>query len=640
MKKITAILLAVLMLCSAMVTVAAAEGDTPTAPEFQGIQTKVNATDSEKSDVRFISTVNSLEGDKIGYEVVATFVNANGETKNITYTGEKTEGTAVYSSILVNGKTKQATDYDENAKGIFVFTIKGMPNAYDVVLTVKTYVCKGENKYESVYTFQNDVVGGKAVENTYTEQFDNGAASIGQGTYGVVRPYQQNMALKIDNNKLYIPNIDWASTAKQQYWVAIVDRANFQEAVKDIKGTDYEAYVVEMDVQFKALTGSFGFVFNGNGTGTKEAPTVAGDMGSYLSADAANGTCLTYRNTSFAPTWGYYLSDGTQKTMWTPPEKAMKLGTIEFVTDSSATDKVYKLAYVVNGERLDAFINGTWVFGFDSKGYDTSETSDDTYTAWDGVVDFGIKDNSQILMWAQKAESFIDNVKISIPNTQIAKNAETKTLPARTTTYEENFTYQSVTNEAYDLTIPSPSTSVFGTTVSATVDAESAALNVLGGDWKAHWLVLASAEKVNADNGVMILDMNMDIESLKTLTLLVNNSEMVTGHDAFYNGIKADSFGIQFTAISEDSVSVKVKYSTGSALSNGVTKDVQLTDGADGIDIRIVANGSKYSLYIDGTYVLTYDHTSAPNANSNITLWAEGSGTNVIIDDIRIYTAK
>ena len=60
MKKIIAIVLAVLMMCAACVSIAAAGGETLTAPTFQGIQTRVNAADSAKIDVRFISTVNSL----------------------------------------------------------------------------------------------------------------------------------------------------------------------------------------------------------------------------------------------------------------------------------------------------------------------------------------------------------------------------------------------------------------------------------------------------------------------------------------------------------------------------------------------------------------------------------------------------
>ena len=640
----TAIIMAVLLICSAMVTVAAAGGEeTLTAPEFAGIQTRENETDSSKSDVRFLSTVNSLDGDKLGYEVVATFVNADGVTKNITYKGAKTEGTTVYSSVLVNGISKNASDLTEGAIGVYVFTITGVPNAYDVVFTVKTYLVSGTDTYESVETFTYDVVGGKGLEKTYTQEFDKGAASLSQ-TYGLVRPYQQNMALKIDNNKLYVPDIGWASTAKQQYWAAIVDRANFQNAVKDIKGTASEAYVVEMDVQFKALSGAFGFVFNGNGTGTN-ATSTSTDHAANLTNDTANGTVLTFRNQSgnFCPTWGYYLGDGTQKTMWTATEKAMNLinGTT-FVANSSATNGVYRLAYVVNGERLDLFVNGTWVFGFDYAGYDYGTTSVDSYTTWKGHVDSSIKDDSQILMWVQNAESFIDNVKISIPTdgVGVVTDGDTKTLSARTTTYEEDFTYQATTNETYDLTIPSPSKSVFGNTITATVDADTNALNVVGGAWEAHWLVIAGADSVNADNGVMVLDMNMDIESLHRLTLLVNNSEVKAGHTDFYSGIKANSFGIQFTAITEDSVSVKVKHGTGSALSDGETKTVQLSDTTDGIDVRIVANGNKYSVYIEGAYVLTYNHTTAINANSNIALWAEGSATKVIIDDINIYTAK
>lgn len=356
---------------------------------------------------------------------------------------------------------------------------------------------------------------------------------------------------------------------------------------------------------------------------------------------------MTFRNQNgnFCPTWGYYLDNGDQKTMWTNTEKAMPLiSSTTLVTDASATDGVYKLAYVINEQRLDLFINNTWVFGFDHAGYDYGTTSKKDYTTWEGFVDSSIKADSQIIMWAQNAEAFVDNVKISIPTdgVGVVTDGDTKTLSARTTTYEEDFTYEAVTDKTYDVMIPTPSTSVFGNTIKATVDAGAEALNVKGGEWKAHWLSLVGADKVNADNGVMIFDMNLAINAHGTMNISVNNTALASNHDDINAGLKANGFVAQFYTATETGYEVRYQYSTGSALTAGTAVGVELDK--TNINLRVVANGNKYSIYIDGNFVASYEYDAAAegkavNENTNIILWAQ-SPADISIKDINIYTAK
>ena len=95
MKKIIAMLLALLMISTAVITVSA-NTTTPDAPVVRGVQTKVDGAVS----VRFLSTVHSTDGDAVGYVIKATFLDGNTEVQSFTYS--KAEGDSyVYNAQLL-----------------------------------------------------------------------------------------------------------------------------------------------------------------------------------------------------------------------------------------------------------------------------------------------------------------------------------------------------------------------------------------------------------------------------------------------------------------------------------------------------------------------------------------------------------
>ena len=635
MKKITAMLMVLVMICSAFISVSAAtEAEAPVAPKFVGAHTRVNATDSTKNDVRFVSTVSSLTGDLLGYEITATFVNGEGVAKSVTYSGETTQGTIVYSSLLAGEETKLPTDYFADAIGFYVFTLTGVPAGREVVFSAKVYVEADGVKYASEESFRK-LANGEiiSVNNTLFEDYNDGATSLSQISYGLAKPYQPDMGLKIENNKLSVPDIGWSGTAKQRYWVTIVDRAEFQNAVKDIKGTASEAYVVEMDIQFKALPSVLGFVFNGDGKGTNATSTSTDHAANFMS-DAANGSVLTFRTASgnIYPTTGCYKADGTQAT--TNNTGSIIITSPTLVTDPASTDGVYTCAYVVNGARIDLFINGTWAYGFNSA---TSDAS--------------IKDDSMIMMWAQNGPSFIDNVKISIPTDGVGVvtgSDGTKTLSERNTTYHQEFNNHSiVTDEKYGFAIPS--TTATDVRLNAAVDADTEKLNVIGGGWHDNWFVLADSTKAGSSKGLVVVDMDLEIESIGNLFLCLNNSALTSVGADIYSNLKTTGVSVRLQNVADNSEQVSVyiqawKDDGANEVSETKTVTVKTEDGIRKLNVRFIANGNTYSLYIDGNYITTLvpsaENGRPTNENTYVMFWAEKDTTKFSVDNLNVYAAN
>lgn len=111
-----------------------------------GVQEGASKTDSDKFDVRIISTLQTTEGvENIGFEY-SLFC----EKGYVTYPSYNC--TAVYSSVLANyGKeTVHAADYD-NCAYLFALNLQGAPAGQTVTFAVRPYTERGGVKYYGAY---------------------------------------------------------------------------------------------------------------------------------------------------------------------------------------------------------------------------------------------------------------------------------------------------------------------------------------------------------------------------------------------------------------------------------------------------------------------------------------------------------
>ena len=151
MKKITAILLAAIMMMTiVIIPVSAAEADNGlyTAPVFYGTQKRTNS--NETIDVRFVSVTNSLAGAMLGYEITASWWDATAKDyKTTVYSAANghnvLETNTIYASVEAGEETVTATDLGTklgmtDARGIMAVAINGVPAGIEVLFSVKTYV--------------------------------------------------------------------------------------------------------------------------------------------------------------------------------------------------------------------------------------------------------------------------------------------------------------------------------------------------------------------------------------------------------------------------------------------------------------------------------------------------------------------
>lgn len=172
MKKLIALLLTVVMVMSIMLPVVATETNDTVAPEAPVVRSVQLQEVKDGNDqitaynIRFLSTVSSLSGSKLGYEVSAQFEGTNGITRQVYSAANgdtNMEGSTVYSKIYVyDGGEKTSVDAAQlaalklregedasTAKGIFAVAITGVPTNVDVIFTVKSYVIYNGEKIES-----------------------------------------------------------------------------------------------------------------------------------------------------------------------------------------------------------------------------------------------------------------------------------------------------------------------------------------------------------------------------------------------------------------------------------------------------------------------------------------------------------
>ena len=150
-----------------------------------------------------------------------------------------------------------------------------------------------------------------------------------------------------------------------------------------------------MDMSVSRL-GVLGIILNGDNDSTLHKTSAD------YAADRQNAYLVTLRG-SKNPSDYSFTSEGIS------PENDIyfRTGYFNASGDQNATNKIlaydttgnaasFKLSIVVRDGRVDLFIDGEWVFGYDAP----------------TDVDCSKKDNSAVILWAQDSALTIDNIKV------------------------------------------------------------------------------------------------------------------------------------------------------------------------------------------------------------------------------------
>jgi len=408
MKKLIALLLALLMVSSAVIAVSAEE-ETLTAPKIfaQTEPVKTAGTDGELGtaddettgyNVRFLAGVSNTNGTEIGFsKVVAKFYDTTTKAvKAVEYTAEEFKGNTIYQNIYVNGKSQTVAEAtkDSTLIGLFPAGINGVPaDIINVTFEIVAYVTDGTDTKSTTATAE--FLKGEFANITYSQNFDN---VTDLAAAGVSHPYVNDtcatggLPMSINTaGKLQISAHDWHSNP--DYFAHLV-------SADEVNAADIYKFEADVSISSIASGGAFSFILNNDYY--EPAPT-KNPANQYLSdALIARIYLKQVDTTSYVYEFRVqeYMTDGsnvvsvngTQQNSWyrvydrgygNPIATDFKLTMIVDSTDTEEGCKLYLY--------LDGVLVGTLVCS-------------DTYD---------VDDASAIGIWAQGTDVTIDNIKFS-----------------------------------------------------------------------------------------------------------------------------------------------------------------------------------------------------------------------------------
>lgn len=293
MKKLIALLLTVVTVMSIMLPVVATETNDTVAPEAPVVRSVQLQEVKDGNDqitaynIRFLSTVSSLSGSKLGYEVSAQFEGTNGITRQVYSAANgdtNMEGSTVYSKIYVyDGGEKTSVDAAQlaalklregedasTAKGIFAVAITGVPTNVDVIFTVKSYVIHNGEKIESTVV-ATKYADGDCVNITedvkYQENFNDAkglnaslseckhsalAVSYVSTTYAIrttMDNFSKNVSASIPGWKLTGVAGSDTQTVKVENGAVVLNGYSTIQAVAPGSMAAYDVYSIDMDLK-------------------------------------------------------------------------------------------------------------------------------------------------------------------------------------------------------------------------------------------------------------------------------------------------------------------------------------------------------------------------------------------------------
>ena len=637
MKKFIALLLVAIMAITAVIPAMAAENNdetpatatAPDAPVFYGAQTRVAESKlADHSDVRFIATVSSTTGTCVGYEIVANYyeVGATEPAKTVTYTGEETESTTVYTSVLDNGETKTAGQLVDGAAYIFVVTLTDVPNAQNVDFTVTAYVEYNDEDISSTAEFQRYENGEIMVAKTYLEDFTTSKTNTQVlETLDIERLYGGKLNMSVSGGKLNI----YDTTYNDGVFAQLVDRSAFATAP--------EKYLLEMELEITKY-GNISIYFNG--TADEAADTaVTKRTGAAIAQLKIDGDkkddIKNCAGKNFYVRTGYVYNEKSNITAaygnvaYAIPARVsnnnvtatMKLS---FVVDSSVT----------NGCDIHIFVNGSYLSTRALRG-----------DGFDGDKIFDVNTNSYVSIWAENSITTIDDINVYTFTDEISQ-----TLPtALTSIYSRNF------DDCTDLLDECGISQTFGNKYCATglplSVTDSGTLSVGSHAWHTDADYFATlVDSGNITNGQTYY-FETEFSAINSSSplgiMIVNNSTTTSSTELQKNGcfIRLETSGGSLTG----DIQVTNYNANGTAVSHGDKTYREVTassikSGDTKVTLGIIvdsslANGTLVSVYGNGVFAGSFymegDLYDA-NSNTSIVLWAQQA--TLTIDNITLKT--
>ena len=149
---------------------------------------------------------------------------------------------------------------------------------------------------------------------------------------------------------------------------------------------------------------------------------------------------------------------------------------------------------------------------------------------------------------------------------------------------------------------------------------------------------------VNGDDGKVVIDMKLAMNNSKRLSVFLVNDDVSAATS--YTKVTNESV-VGYRLASTDNNKLKawtVEFDGSGKQISGENKEgqsVYVQGDSYVFDIRIIADGSTYSLYVNGMHALTRSYADdaenkTVNANTSIVVWAEN--TEFTISDLSIKT--
>ena len=253
---------------------------------------------------------------------------------------------------------------------------------------------------------------------------------------------------------------------------------------------------------------------------------------------------------------------------------------------------------------------------------------------------------SDITLWSEGigGNIKIDNLTVSVPADATAGVVDTTTnaLNALTETYKAD--YEPKVAEMFGIAPLTPTAGKEPAAMSITADG-SLKMSA-GSNWGSHLITLAPADMINGDNGKVIIDMKLAANNGKRLTVLLVNND-VSAETSYNNVTNVGAVGYRLSPVDDNKLKTWTQEfnSSGGGISgeNKENESVYVQCESYVFDIRIIADGSTYSLYVNGTLALTKSYASdaknkTVNADTSLVLWVEN--TEITISDLTISTFK
>ncbi len=425
---------------------------------------------------------------------------------------------------------------------------------------------------------------------------------------GISQLYDGSLAnnMTISNGILNVPKTSWG---KPDVFATLVG----SNAMKNV----HQRYLLEMNVSVSEL-GVLGFILNTNGTSERfsnqeNSILVTLRRGNYTSGAISGSTNVNMRA-------GHFLAGGSSQDTPTANDRL-----VYNVADGETTAS-FKLSILVDGHRVELFVDGEWVHGYDIP---------------DNISCY-LKTDSTIVLWAQDAAATIDNIKISTDESS-PEAVNHKKIPTGTTAYEQNF--DSVSSPAAGGVTP-----LYGGNMSASVSGGKLSIGETA--WsKGCFAELIGNNKLNGIGNNYILEMNLSFSKLGVFGLILNGDNTdkkgyaADGRNGYLVSLRGstnpnDGNFATGNISAENDIYFRTGYFDASGAQKASNKVFAYdTDGdSASFKLTVVVREGRVDLFIDGEWIYGYNVPTTIDSsfkeNSNVILWAQDSIAT--IDNIKV----